>query len=82
MFEDVVEDFSEVDSVRERFEDWKQTYKDTYQDAYIGLCLPKLLNPYIRLSLINWNPLEVRSYSSPLSYNHIAIVMYHRKMKL
>nr|XP_022293371.1 PAX3- and PAX7-binding protein 1-like isoform X2 [Crassostrea virginica] len=58
VFEDVVEDFSEVDSVRERFEDWKQSYRDTYQDAYIGLCLPKLLNPYIRLSLINWNPLE------------------------
>ncbi|XP_062609801.1 PAX3- and PAX7-binding protein 1-like [Saccostrea cucullata] len=58
VFEDVVEDFSEVESVRERFEDWKQTYRDTYQDAYIGLCLPKLFNPYIRLSLINWNPLE------------------------
>jgi GC-rich sequence DNA-binding factor len=59
VFEDVVEDFSEVESVREKFEDWKRTYKETYQDAYIGLCLPKLLNPYIRLSLINWNPLEV-----------------------
>ncbi|XP_056016602.1 PAX3- and PAX7-binding protein 1-like isoform X2 [Ostrea edulis] len=58
VFEDVVEDFSEVESVREKFEDWKQTYRETYQDAYIGLCLPKLLNPYIRLSLINWNPLE------------------------
>lgn len=76
-----MEDFSEVDSVRERFEDWKQTYKDTYQDAYIGLCLPKLLNPYIRLSLINWNPLEVGSYSSPFSYIHLTMmIMYHKKM--
>lgn len=76
-----MEDFSEVDSVRERFKDWKQTYKDTYQDAYIGLCLPKLLNPYIRLSLINWNPLEVGSYSSPFSYIHITMmIMYHKKM--
>lgn len=76
-----MEDFSEVDSVRERFEDWKQTYKDTYQDAYIGLCLPKLLNPYIRLSLINWNPLEVGSYSSSFSYIHITMmIMYHKKM--
>lgn len=76
-----MEDFSEVDSVRERFEDWKQTYKDTYQDAYIGLCLPKLLNPYIRLSLINWNPLEVGLYSSPFSCIHITMmIMYHKKM--
>lgn len=76
-----MEDFSEVDSVRERFEDWKQTYKDTYQDAYIGLCLPKVLNPYIRLSLINWNPLEVGSYSSPFSYIHLTMmIMYHKKM--
>ena len=59
LFEDVVEDFSEVHSIRERFEDWRSSYNDTYKEAYIGLCLPKLINPFVRLQLINWDPLEV-----------------------
>lgn len=59
LFEDVVEDFSEIHSIRERFEDWRSLYNDTYKEAYIGLCLPKLVNPFVRLQLINWNPLQV-----------------------
>lgn len=59
LFEDVVEDFSEVHSIRERFEDWRSLYNDSYKEAYIGLCLPKLINPFVRLQLINWDPLEV-----------------------
>ncbi|XP_071134694.1 PAX3- and PAX7-binding protein 1-like [Mytilus edulis] len=58
LFEDVVEDFSEIHSIRERFEDWRSLYNDTYKEAYIGLCLPKLVNPFVRLQLINWNPLQ------------------------
>ncbi|KAJ8315152.1 hypothetical protein KUTeg_007302 [Tegillarca granosa] len=60
LFEDVVEDFSEVDFVREKFEDWKTKYGETYREAYIGLCLPKLFNPFIRLYLLDWNPLKAR----------------------
>lgn len=59
LFEDVVEDFSEVDVVREKFEAWKTKYGETYREAYIGLCLPKLFNPFIRLYLLDWNPLKV-----------------------
>ncbi|XP_033739538.1 PAX3- and PAX7-binding protein 1-like [Pecten maximus] len=58
LFEDVENDFKEVSCVRERFESWKQEYGETYSDAYIGLCLPKLFNPFVRLQLIQWNPLE------------------------
>ena len=61
LFEDVVDDFSDTDSVREKFYDWKNKYGDTYKEAYIGLCLPKLVNPFVRLQLINWNPLQVTS---------------------
>ncbi|ESO92141.1 hypothetical protein LOTGIDRAFT_190915 [Lottia gigantea] len=58
LFEDVVEEFSELDYAKKQFERWKKLYGDTYQEAYIGLCLPKLLNPFIRLSLLDWNPLK------------------------
>ena len=55
-----MEEFSSPESVKENFERWKFTYGDTYREAYIGLCMPKLLNPFVRADLILWNPLEVR----------------------
>ncbi|CAJ1063923.1 PAX3- and PAX7-binding protein 1 [Xyrichtys novacula] len=57
-FEDVVEDFHSIDYIKSHFEVWRREYADCYRDAYIGLCLPKLFNPLVRLQLITWNPLE------------------------
>ncbi|KAI7793300.1 PAX3- and PAX7-binding protein 1 [Triplophysa rosa] len=59
VFEDVVEDFHSLDSIKTHFETWKKLYFTCYRDAYIGLCLPKLFSPLIRLQLISWSPLEV-----------------------
>ncbi|XP_061596612.1 PAX3- and PAX7-binding protein 1 isoform X1 [Cololabis saira] len=58
VFEDVLEDFHSLDCIKRRFEAWRQAYPDCYRDAYIGLCLPKLFSPLVRLQLITWNPLE------------------------
>lgn len=58
MFEDVQEDFHSLDSIKTPFEAWRKLYSTCYRDAYIGLCLPKLFNPLIRLQLIPWLPLE------------------------
>ncbi|KAG7515660.1 PAX3-and PAX7-binding protein 1 [Solea senegalensis] len=60
VFEDVVEDFHSLDCIKSHFEVWRRDYADTYRDAYIGLCLPKLFNPLVRLQLITWNPLEAQ----------------------
>lgn len=58
IFEDVVEDFSSIDSLKSRFEEWKNKHEDCYKNAYISLCLPKLFAPFIRLQLLDWNPFE------------------------
>lgn len=58
VFEDVVDDFHSLDYIKSHFEVWRREYADCYRDAYIGLCLPKLFNPLVRLQLITWNPLE------------------------
>uniref|UniRef100_A0A3Q2WMJ2 PAX3 and PAX7 binding protein 1 n=2 Tax=Haplochromini TaxID=319058 RepID=A0A3Q2WMJ2_HAPBU len=60
VFEDVVEDFHSLDYIKSHFEVWRKEYANTYRDAYIGLCLPKLFNPLVRLQLITWNPLEAQ----------------------
>ncbi|XP_051765291.1 PAX3- and PAX7-binding protein 1 [Ctenopharyngodon idella] len=59
VFEDVVEDFHSLDNIKSHFETWRKLYFTCYRDAYIGLCLPKLFNPLIRLQLISWSPFEV-----------------------
>ncbi|XP_075053266.1 PAX3- and PAX7-binding protein 1 [Mixophyes fleayi] len=58
VFEDTLENFHSIDCIKFQFESWRNTYYNAYKDAYIGLCLPKLLNPLIRLQLVTWNPLE------------------------
>ncbi|XP_077198686.1 PAX3- and PAX7-binding protein 1 [Paroedura picta] len=58
VFEDVLENFYSIDCIKFQFEAWRSKYLSSYKDAYIGLCLPKLLNPLIRLQLLTWNPLE------------------------
>lgn len=60
MFEDAIEDFHSLDYIKCHFEVWRRDYAECYREAYIGLCLPKLFNPLVRLQLITWNPLEVR----------------------
>ncbi|XP_075454602.1 intron Large complex component GCFC2 isoform X2 [Ascaphus truei] len=58
IFEDVHEDFYQIKNILSKFQDWREKFSESYYDAYISLCLPKLLNPLIRLQLLDWNPLE------------------------
>ncbi|XP_074905124.1 intron Large complex component GCFC2 isoform X2 [Buteo buteo] len=58
VFEDVHAEFCDIRKILLKFQEWKEKFPDSYCDAYISFCLPKLLNPLIRVQLINWNPLE------------------------
>ncbi|XP_059542315.1 PAX3- and PAX7-binding protein 1 isoform X3 [Myotis daubentonii] len=60
VFEDVLESFCSIDCIKSQFEAWRSRYYTSYKDAYIGLCLPKLFNPLIRLQLLTWTPLEAK----------------------
>ncbi|PIO24197.1 hypothetical protein AB205_0183930, partial [Aquarana catesbeiana] len=59
VFEDTLEIFYSFDCIKEQFDNWRCKYENSYKDAFIGLCLPKLLSPLVRLQLLTWNPLEV-----------------------
>ncbi|XP_058921649.1 PAX3- and PAX7-binding protein 1 isoform X2 [Kogia breviceps] len=60
VFEDVLESFCSIDCIKSQFEAWRSKYYTSYKDAYIGLCLPKLFNPLVRLQLLTWTPLEAK----------------------
>ncbi|GAB1610930.1 PAX3- and PAX7-binding protein 1-like [Argonauta hians] len=58
LFEDVEDDFCDVTNIKTLFEEWKTNNSESYHEAYIGLCLPKLFNPFVRIELLGWNPLQ------------------------
>ncbi|XP_068867815.1 intron Large complex component GCFC2 isoform X3 [Aphelocoma coerulescens] len=58
IFEDVHTDFCDIRKILLKFQEWREKFPESYCDAYISFCLPKLLNPLIRVQLISWNPLE------------------------
>lgn len=59
VFEDVNDDFCSIQSILLKFKEWREKFPESYYEAFIGLCIPKLLNPVIRFQLIDWNPLKV-----------------------
>lgn len=54
----MVDDFSKLSSIKEHFEGWKFNFSSSYEQAYISLCLPKVFAPFVRLQLLQWNPLD------------------------
>ncbi|XP_027478412.2 GC-rich sequence DNA-binding factor 2 isoform X2 [Zalophus californianus] len=58
IFEDVHDDFCDIQHILLKFQQWREKYPDSYYEAFISLCIPKLLNPLIRVQLIDWNPLK------------------------
>ncbi|KAK0419448.1 hypothetical protein QR680_014151 [Steinernema hermaphroditum] len=65
VFIDVVDDYIDICRICDKFVKWIAVDEDSYTNAYIGLCVPKLLNPLIRYELIDWNPLLSSEKSLP-----------------
>ena len=59
IFEDTVEEYFDIDLILKHFDDWYKKYPESYENAYVGLSIPKLISPLIRIRLLEWNPLEV-----------------------
>lgn len=62
--DDVLKEFASVDVVLKHMLEWKNKYLESYTEAYVNVCLPKLLGPFVRLELLTWNPLEVYTYKN------------------
>jgi len=66
LLDDVLEEFASVDLVLKHMLEWKNKYLESYIEAYVNVCLPKLVGPFVRIEMLTWNPLEVKS---TLSFN-------------
>jgi hypothetical protein len=61
VFEDVHDDFCNIQNILLKFQQWREKFPDSYSEAFVGLCIPKLLNPLIRVQLLSCNPLKLDS---------------------
>jgi GC-rich sequence DNA-binding factor-like protein len=55
VFADVSEDYSTVEAVARRLEDWQTSYPAAYRDAYMPLSAPAIFAPFVRLDLLHWD---------------------------
>ncbi|KAL9256471.1 Transcriptional repressor ILP1-like protein [Drosera capensis] len=58
VFSDAAKDYSNLSSVKETFEEWKEKYSSSYHDAYLPLSVAAIFSPYVRLELLKWDPLH------------------------
>ncbi|KAG5566669.1 hypothetical protein RHGRI_002278 [Rhododendron griersonianum] len=58
VFSDVVEEYSQLAVVEERFDNWKKDYPSSDRDAYMSLSVPATFTSYVRLELLQWDPLH------------------------
>jgi len=78
---DVVEDFSTLDGVLIRMEEWKKADPSAYNEAYVSLCLHKMIAPLVTLQLLFWNPLEDHSNIEDMEW-HNRVAMYAHNLDL
>ena len=55
---DVDDEWRSADRVATHFQHWQRRDAQSYADAYVGLALPKLLGPYLRIELMLSDTLE------------------------
>jgi GC-rich sequence DNA-binding factor len=63
VFADASEDYSTVEAVKRRLEDWQRSYPAAYRDAYMPMSAPAIFAPFVRLDLLHWEVLFGRPAS-------------------
>ena len=57
VFADADAEFASLGAVKRKLEAWKAKQPGTYRDAYMSLSVAALLAPFVRLELLQWDPL-------------------------
>ncbi|GAM19391.1 hypothetical protein SAMD00019534_025660 [Acytostelium subglobosum LB1] len=58
VLDDVDEEYSTISMVRDKFQHWKIKDYRSYKRINIGYIIPYIFAPFLRLQLIDWNPLK------------------------
>ncbi|CEM02077.1 unnamed protein product [Vitrella brassicaformis CCMP3155] len=61
IFRDASEDFRSVHHILERFKEFKTKHNDRYRASYCGMSLLEVLQPFVTLQLLWWDPFATGS---------------------
>ncbi|KAL2631116.1 hypothetical protein R1flu_015802 [Riccia fluitans] len=65
-------EFAQQTKVKEKLEGWKSQFASAYRDAYVSLSAPAIFAPYVRLELLEWDPLySDAGFSNMLWYRQL-----------
>lgn len=57
-FDQVETEFHNPQGLLTRLGEWKERYPESYEQSYIDLCVPGLMELYVRVGLVGWHPLK------------------------
>lgn len=66
LFVDTEDDFCRIDQILPHLLVWLAIDPHSFEGAYVPLCLPKLLGPFVRLQMLHWRPLKNSAVEAPL----------------
>lgn len=75
LFTDAEHSFSSIEAIKEYLESWKSQFAEQYDATFMGLSAPALFAPFVRLELIDWNPMDPSSL--PLNQHHWYLSLFH-----
>ncbi|KAF2078017.1 hypothetical protein CYY_000655 [Polysphondylium violaceum] len=61
---DVDPNYSEISNIKEKFEHWKSKDYKSYTQTQMAYIMPSIFAPFIRLEMIDWNPLSGTNFDS------------------
>ncbi|CAI5733624.1 unnamed protein product [Hyaloperonospora brassicae] len=67
LFADAIDEFSSLEHVCGRFQEWKAKFAQVYEDVFCELAQEKLFAPYVQAELLYWDPLGVADAPSELA---------------
>ena len=76
IFNDTDDDFASIEVIKNRLETWKKDFPRQYEATFMGLSVPALFAPFVRLELLQWDPLD--HAPTPLTQLHwyVTLVEY------
>eukprot|EP01132_Coremiostelium_polycephalum_P007532 gene7532-9256_t len=69
---DVDPDYCEISNIKSRFEHWKGKDYKSYKKTHMGFIMPAIFAPFIRLQLIDWNPLSSKNFDQFNWYDELS----------
>ena len=79
VFTDAAEEYGSLPAVKRHLEDWKQEHPSAYLDAYMSMNVAAVMAPFVRLELLQWDPIYGTNTGLARSVNrlvHLTVCMY------